>query len=195
MMLRTALVALALTGVASAAGAATVSQTQTLTDGGQDFTFLFTGLAPNVGGGTVTISPTAGGTLGLDLSGAFPDEDENFSVAFDGTDQGSFSCGGPSNNMSTAIPGATDNSGAFNDCAFTLSFDIAAAALTGFLADGLFSVGLNFGDDVSTFGDNDEITVSLSYEVSAVPLPAAAPLLLAALGGLGVAAKRRRKAA
>jgi len=37
-------------------------------------------------------------------------------------------------------------------------------------------------------------TLLASIEVSQVPLPAAAPLLIAALGGLGFAAKRRKKA-
>ena len=36
---------------------------------------------------------------------------------------------------------------------------------------------------------------NINYSVAAIPLPAALPLLLLALGGLGVVARRRRKAA
>ena len=166
------------------------SQSQTLTSSGQDMSFSFGGLtASNGAGGFVAIFPTLGtGTLGLDLSGAFPGEDENFEVTFDGVSQGFFSCGGPSNNGSTAIAGATDSSGNFNDCVFNLPLVLADS----FLTDGSLTVGVLFGADVSTFGHNDLVNVSLSYE-SAVAVPAPATLALLGIGLVGIGFSRRRK--
>jgi hypothetical protein len=155
-------------------------------------TFSFAGLPAPTGGGTITIAPTASsGILGLDLSGAFPAEDENFQVLFDGASQGFFSCGGPSDNASTPIPGATDNTFNFNNCVFSLPFALDLATLSSLLADSNLNVGVFFGADVSTFGDNDVVTVTLSYESAAVPEPAT--LALIGFGVFGLAALRRRK--
>jgi hypothetical protein len=167
------------------------SQSQTLTSEGQDMSFIFGALpGSNGSGGFIAIFPTQGtGTLGLDLSGAFPLEDENFEVAFDGVSQGFFSCGGPSNNGSTAIAGATDNSVNFNDCVFNLPLALADS----FLADGSVTVGVLFGDDVSTFGHNDVVNVSLRYESAAVPEPGMLALTSLGLGLVGLARTRRTK--
>ena len=163
-----------------------VSQSQTLTVGGQDMTFLFSALpASNGAGGFITISPSGGTITGLDLSGAFNSEDENFEVTFDGVSQGFYSCNGPSNNGSTAIAGATDNSFNFNDCVFSLPLALADS----FLTDGMLTVGVLFGDDVSTFNHLDVVNVSLNFESASVPEPTS--LALAGLALLGLSTARR----
>lgn len=185
--------ALSLVSAAALAAPVAQSQTQNLTAVGQDMTFTFNGLpAPGAGGGTILIAPGSGAIPGLDLSGAFPQEDENFQVTFDGVSQGFFSCGGPSNNGSTPIAGAVDNSGNFNDCVFSLPFNLTGPQLGAFLADGSLTVGVLFGDDVSTFGHNDEVVVSIRYESGAIPEPGMLALMGLGLAGLGAA--RRRKA-
>jgi hypothetical protein len=169
-----------------------VSQSQILSVDGQDMSFGFAGLAASNGaGGSITISTGTGATPGLDLSGAFPLEDENFGLNFDGASQGFFSCGGSSNNGSTAIAGATDNSINFNDCVFTLTLNLSGAALDALLADASVIVDILFGADVSTFGDNDEVIVSLAYE-SGAAVPEPGILTLLGLGLAGLAILRRR---
>ena len=58
-----------------------------------------------------------------------------------------------------------------------------------FLGSTFASLGLTDGPNVATL-PNDTIT----FNVASVPLPAAFPFLLAALGGLGFAARRRKAA-
>jgi hypothetical protein len=179
---------LSLASTIASAAAVSQSQSQALTTQGQDMSFVFNSLpASNGAGGSLVIHPSQGsGTLGLDLSGAFPLEDENFEVTFDGVSQGFFSCGGPSNNGSTAIAGATDNSTNFNDCVFNLPFALADS----YLADGILTVDVLFGDDVSTFGHNDAVNVSLRYESGVVPEPGMLALAGLGLGLLGFARRR-----
>ncbi|ABD54050.1 VPLPA-CTERM sorting domain-containing protein [Jannaschia sp. CCS1] len=190
--LSAACVATLLGTVAAHAAPVTLTQSGTLTSNGQDFIFDFLALPTVVSSASVTIaSSISGGTEGLDLSGSFSRENEFFSLTFDGAAGGSFSCGGPSSNGSTAIPGATDNSRAFNDCVFSL--DVVLTDLSVF-ADGAFSLGVNFGNDVSTFNQNDQFTATLTYDnVAAVPLPASVGFMLLGLAGLGTVAARRRR--
>jgi hypothetical protein len=190
-----AAVAFSMLSVEANAAPIVQSQTQILTVNGQDMNFLFNALPAGDGsGGTITIASgasTLGGIAGLDLSGAFPLEDENFEVTFDGGAQGSFSCGGPSNNGSTAISGAADNSFNFNNCVFSLQFLLSGANLASLLGDSSLTIGVLFGDDVSTFGDGDEVIVTVSY--NSVPEPGTFALLGLGLGLAGFGASRRRK--
>jgi MYXO-CTERM domain-containing protein len=194
--------ALAVAGGASAA--VNVSQTQILTEDGQDMDFLFAGLPEPDDGSAGTITIASGGsaiTEGLDLSGAFTDEDEYFEVFFDGALQGSYSADGPSSNGSTPIPGAVDNSVNFNDAVFTLALPVDAATLAGLLADGNLTVGVYFGDDVDhawnsgTRSHRDEVVVSVEYTAvdnGVIPEPSTVTVW-AALSGFGLLVARRRR--
>lgn len=200
MKFKTSLAASALLCVIGGAAAAnTVSMNETLDVLGEDMLFSFSGLTAGTNA-SVTIAPTdtgPTGILGLDLSGAFPGEDENFEVTFDSVSQGFFSCGGPSNNGSTAIAGATDNSNNFNDCVFSLTLNITDADFAAAVVDGQLDVGVLFGDDVSFTNHLDVVTTTLTYtQVAPVPLPAGLPLVLTGFAGFAfMRSRKNRKAA
>lgn len=162
---------------ATAAGAVTVSQTQTLDHDGQDLTFSFLNLGPVGPGATLTIAsgiaqnfPNNVGLAGLDLD----DPREFFDLSFDGVSQGHFNCGGAGG--ATPIPGATGGI----DCDF--SFDLGVADT--FLNDGSLLVQVAFSSAVGDFGEADEVNLTLDYDLVETPLPASALLLGTALVGL-----------
>lgn len=72
-----------------------------------------------------------------------------------------------------------------------ISFDISAALFDNLRSGDSLSVELDFRQDLNINAFFDP-TVSVSYSVAAVPLPATGMMLLAGLGGM--AALRRRKA-
>lgn len=69
---------------------------------------------------------------------------------------------------------------------YVSGMDIAFAAF--FAGQTFASMGITPLPVVTTFGNN---TVNLSFQSAVVPLPAALPLMLAGLGGLGLASRRK----
>ncbi len=168
-----------------------------------DLEFDFTSLAPSNGAGGLLTIATGDATLapsfpGLDLHDYdvstdtfLRTDDEFFSLSADGLSLGKYTCGLAEG--ATVIPGATLIT-ADADCAFSLTVAIGGVDLDAMLADGRILVDMLFGGGVNDFGDGDTVTATLSYEnvTSVIPLPAAAPLMLAGLGLLGFVGRRRR---
>ena len=190
-------IAIALTFAALGAAPAmaetiSISQSQFMTEDGQDFTFNFSGLAPSDGnGGTITIaSGASGNSPGFDLNTGM----EYFQLNFDGVFQGTYHCGGLGSFDGFTHTQIPDNTGG-TDCEFALVITLSGPDFDALLADALISIGVLFSEKVSHRGDGDELVVSLSYTASEVPLPAALPLFIAGMAGIGAAARRRRKLA
>lgn len=169
------------------------TQSQILTEDGQDLFFTFGGLPEPAGPATVTIA--SGGSLfipGIDLSGSFEFDEEYFEATIDGTSLGFYSCGGTSSVGATVIPGTEGHTDVF-DCEFSLPLTLARETTEEALFDGRTVIGVLFGPGVQAFFDRDEVTVTLSYETAApIPVPASLPLLGAGLGGLALVWRRRR---
>ncbi len=82
--------------------------------------------------------------------------------------------------------------------AFTSIFDTTSPTIKGFEAIGVISSVLNAFDDTTTslsFSTQGSTAISTFSTIAAVPIPAAGFLLFGALGGLGLAARRRQKKA
>lgn len=205
----TAAVTVALSMVA-AANAATVSitQTQVLTEDGQDMFFNFDGLAPSDGsGGTVTIASgiarnapswSRGAFNGLDLD----EPEEYFDLTLDGEDRDRWNCTGHDYGFDISHPSVRKIPGSVgsDNCVFELVVSLDDA----FLDDGLLTVGVLFSEYVDYYNNalggggsvqGDEVIVTLNYTaapVSEVPNPAALPLFMAGLAGLGFAGRGRK---
>ncbi len=181
--------------VASAAQAVpvTVSDLQLQADKTvpQTFTFDFTGLAASDGtGGTFTI--TARGDYGAQSSEYLIWTAES---AIDGLTSEKIGicsnagvCTGSPDSVTVFLNDA--------DYQFTKTYTISGAELTALLADGAISVSVLQGPSVNSPNVKAppfvEISFSYNTGVSAVPLPAALPLFLSGVGGIGFLARRRK---
>lgn len=173
------------------ASAALITQTQILTEDGQDFSFDFSGLGLSDGtNGLLTIATGEATTSNVpEFAGIDLDEPtEFFEVGFEGVDLGSYSC-----NDDPAFIQIPGNIGGI-DCQFSLDIALDGAQLLSSLVDGLLSFSVNFSDAVTDFGEGEEVIVTLSYTDAADDVePVSAPSTVALLGltVLGFAASRR----
>ena len=208
--LRSQLIALAAVGFAGPAAAATVTFGSFTSNDSQQ-------LNP-----TVSITETAAGMFDVSI-GALPAGESGFVTGFFLGTTGDISCGsvtisavgagacdddgelGGNANLNGLLPGndysvfdfaigypQQGNANRLDSSEFpTLAFSIAAAgtALSDFTAIGLRFQGVTFAD-----GSEGSDKLFDDDPVAPVPLPAAGWMLLAGLGGLGVARRRRRRA-
>lgn len=175
-----------------AASAVTVTDTQVMTQNGQDFTFTFSGLT-GIGsaGGTITVSNGLSLSNPINYDGHDIDSagqsNEFFSVSLDGVNFGSFNCRGNGSNALIAGCTVRDNF----DTTYSLEIDLLPGLLATALADGSVSILVAFSNGVGHFGDQDQLNVSLSY--AEVPVPLTGLLLSTGLIGLfGMRSLRRR---
>lgn len=77
----------------------------------------------------------------------------------------------------------------------TGSATIANADFAPLIADGLWSLSFDFSSNVNRCGNVNLLEGSITYNstTTPVPAPAALPLLLKVMGGMGVVASRRRR--
>ena len=180
-------------GAAPASAAiVTYSDTQVMTEDGQDFTFNFENLLPSDGtGGTITIASGKSTSIpgawdGIDLDSS----SEYFELAFDGIAQGTtYNCTGLGGHTAIADAENPDTS----NCKFSLTIALSGEELDTLLADQIISIGVSFSNGVIVFFDFDEVIVELEYH--AVPVPAALPLFVAGIAGIGAVSRRRKKLA
>ena len=171
---------------ASPAIASTVTATDTLTGVARGATTVTTFNSLAASDGTGGILTLVGDGLDLGTSSS-----EWMDVDIDGISLGRWECNSSPNSGGTDIPGRTG----LTDCDFTLPLSISGTDLNTVLADSTADITISFGSSVNAMSSSDFLRVTLEYNsgTPAVPLPASAWFLVAGLGMIG-AAKRRRKA-
>jgi len=180
---------------ANAANAATVSvsDTQIMTQNGQDFQIEFTGLSPvQTSGGTLTIAngislTNPGPYDGLDIDSQ-GNSNEFFEVLVEGVSFGTYYCN--TAGVHTYIPGCIRSV----DTKFSLALDLTTEFLNSAISDGTFSVVIAFSTRVNHLNDRDQVITSLNFATQTVPVPISSILLGTALLSLGFCGHRRRVA-
>jgi len=166
----------------------TIQDAHTIQHDGQKFFSNFTADLPPDGSGvaiTLQTSLAPGGdidSLGLDL-----DNDEGqefFELTFDGISQGRFNCGGGDGSAVTMLAAIFGD-----DCIMFHVVHLSGPTLDTFLQDGIFTVGVLFGENVNAFEGFDQIIVGFSYRTSEIPLPSASLFFLCGLGAAGACRK------
>ena len=174
----------------------TLNDLQNQTTDGQNFNFLFTGLAASDGaGGTFVIhargdyGAQSGETLTWTIeAGGHIATLTNATLGFCVVN--TCNTGGP---FTSATQLSQDQS-----YDFVRTYTISAAELNGLLSDSQISLLVDLGSSVNTyttFGQYVEVTFTYNSAVAATPLPAALPMFLAGAGLIGGLAgyRKRRK--
>jgi len=138
-----------------------------------------------------TISSTV---FDLFNTGGGNNSSENFALSFDGFSLGTLfdASTADENAVSPSLANSVQSNidaSTKSDSAVSLSFSLALADFKPLVNDGKITALFDFSNDsnVNSFRD---VVVSVTY--AAVPLPLGLGLLLAAFGGLGFVARRRR---
>lgn len=179
----------ALAAMAGAASAAPVTRTdlQTQTVAGQNFNFVFSGLAASDGtGGTLVLRAQGDYDGGAAETLAWDAEGVVGAAAVGGFVAGMNGVGGPFDFANVFQGGG--------NIEFQRTYNLSALELDTLLADGTLSIFVDLASTVGLFQAPNFVEFTLSYNSSEIPVPAALPLFAAGLAGFG-ALRRKRKAA
>lgn len=188
-------------GTATAAQATTISASASIVETGQDISFATA--APDYTGGAGQLTITLNGDFSYNFRNreyaavTLPSLAGQLMLANDP---------GRNNVTSNTISGLSLVSSSatetlrYYDALIEYTFDISADAMAELLADDVFDMNIALGPLVNPNAsyDEDYVSFALSYTdlsaetLPAVPLPASAPLLLAAVGGFGMLRRRKK---